>query len=145
MTTTTDQNHIHLPGAVYPVGTAYSNADYCERATNTFSHGFQVFAQHTTGGIPTGRRSILSNEGILCGLDMAQQLRAQAIMDTSQDLLDSLRGLVDIVERAGLYNLSRGVQLGPTVWYVKASEQIEWAKSILEKAEGHEDPSDACA
>jgi hypothetical protein len=76
---------------------------------------------------------------------MAQQLRAQAIMDASQDLLDSLKGLLDIVERAGLLNLSRGVQLGQTAWYVKASEQIEWAKSILEKAEGHEDPSDACA
>jgi hypothetical protein len=44
----------------------------------------------------------------------------------------SLGGLVQIIDAADLYNLSRGVELGPTVWYVKASDSMSTAKALLE-------------
>lgn len=44
---------------------------------------------------------------------------------------ESLQSLVDIIDAAGLLNLSNGVQLGATSWYVKASDRLEYAKSLL--------------
>ena len=49
------------------------------------------------------------------------------------ELIDALSDLVKTIESAGLLNLSTGVQLGSTVWYVKASDSINYAKQILEK------------
>lgn len=43
----------------------------------------------------------------------------------------ALRDLVGIIDKAGLLNLSNGVQLGQTSWYVKASERLDYAKKIL--------------
>jgi hypothetical protein len=50
------------------------------------------------------------------------------------DLRDALSDLVKIVDAAGLMNLSKGVQLGPTVWYVKASDAMEYARRTLSRA-----------
>ena len=47
------------------------------------------------------------------------------------ELQGALAGLVGIIDKAGLHNLSKGVQLGPTVWYVKASDWLELARSLL--------------
>ena len=46
-------------------------------------------------------------------------------------LTDALRDLVSIIDAAGLLSLSRGVDLGPTVWYVKASERMDYARALL--------------
>lgn len=44
---------------------------------------------------------------------------------------EALEDLVAVIESAGLLNLSNGVQLGQTSWYVKAHERLEWAKATL--------------
>lgn len=49
-------------------------------------------------------------------------------------LYDALSDLVAIIDAAGLLNLSNGVQLGQTSWYVKASERLEYARLVLREA-----------
>jgi len=44
---------------------------------------------------------------------------------------EALEGLLSVIDAAGLINLSNGVQLGQTVWYVKASEAVEYAREAL--------------
>lgn len=48
-----------------------------------------------------------------------------------QELVEALRDCVEIVDAAGLQNLTRGVQLGPTVWFVKATERFDHARVVL--------------
>ena len=50
------------------------------------------------------------------------------------NMLEALRGLVEIIDAAGLLNLSNGVQLGQTSWYVKASDHMEAARAAIAKA-----------
>lgn len=127
----------HRPGRVYPPGTRYSDSTYYDVATDRFVHGFQVFTQHAPDGTPTGRQSILDNNGLLCGLATAEAKRQEAIRSAAPAMLHSLRELVQVLESAGLLNLSRGVQLGQTVWYVKASDALDQANSTISKAAGH--------
>ncbi len=47
------------------------------------------------------------------------------------ELEGALEGLVRVIEAAGLHNLSNGVQLGPTVWFVKASDALKYAKQVI--------------
>jgi hypothetical protein len=47
------------------------------------------------------------------------------------DLRDHLGACVRLVDAAGLLNLSRGVQLGATSWYVKASDAFNAARAAL--------------
>lgn len=51
------------------------------------------------------------------------------------ELLAALNNLVDIIDKAGLGNLSKGVQLGAMSWYVKASDAVEWAREAIAKCE----------
>ena len=44
---------------------------------------------------------------------------------------EALQQLVDIIDSAGLLNLSNGVQLGQTVWYVKAFDRLNYAREVL--------------
>ena len=44
----------------------------------------------------------------------------------------ALKRIVEVIESAGLHNISRGVDLGPTVWFVKMSDAIEAAKACYE-------------
>jgi hypothetical protein len=44
---------------------------------------------------------------------------------------EALAGLVSIIDKAGLLNLSNGVQLGATSWYVKASDAMDYARELL--------------
>lgn len=46
-------------------------------------------------------------------------------------LENALRVLVGVIEAAGLENLSRGVQIGQTVWYVKADGALADAHDAL--------------
>ncbi|MFN3169265.1 MAG: hypothetical protein ACE37E_01070 [Hyphomicrobiales bacterium] len=50
------------------------------------------------------------------------------------ELVDALQGIIGIVEKAGLLNLSRGVQLGQTSWYVKATDRLDYGRIVLSKA-----------
>lgn len=56
--------------------------------------------------------------------------------DAAPDLYASLNRLVEIIEMAGLINLRNGVQLGPTVWFVDASDRMGAAHRALAKARG---------
>lgn len=49
-------------------------------------------------------------------------------------LAEALSDLVEIIDKAGLLNLSNGVQLGATSWYCKASERLEYARAVLADA-----------
>ena len=46
------------------------------------------------------------------------------------ELTGALEGLISVIEAAGLLNLSKGVQLGSTVWFVKASDALKYAKQV---------------
>jgi hypothetical protein len=65
---------------------------------------------------------------------MSSDTRAyiSSLVAERDELRQALAGLVDVISAAGLYNLSRGVVLGPTVWYVKASAAIDAARKALE-------------
>jgi hypothetical protein len=54
-----------------------------------------------------------------------------AAQQERQEVREALEGLVEVIEAAGLENLLRGVQLGQTVWYVKASDAMASAKAAL--------------
>lgn len=52
------------------------------------------------------------------------------------ETLEALKSLVEIIDKAGVENLSNGVQLGRTSWYVKATNRLEYAHAAIKKAEG---------
>lgn len=47
------------------------------------------------------------------------------------ELVGAIEGLVHVIEIAGLHNLSNGVKLGQTSWYVKASDALAYAKGTI--------------
>jgi len=51
------------------------------------------------------------------------------------ELEAALRELRDVINAAGLINLSRGVQLGQSVWYVKAKDAMAAVDAALEQGE----------
>ena len=53
------------------------------------------------------------------------------LLEDRAKLIAALEGLVLIIESAGLLNLSNGVQLGATSWYVKATDRLEYASHVL--------------
>ena len=57
-----------------------------------------------------------------------------AIKADRDRLREAAMGLVRVIDAAGLYNLSTGVQLGPTVWFVKASDAMDAARTALQGA-----------
>ena len=58
--------------------------------------------------------------------DQIEDWRASAVR-----LEGALRGLVGVIEAAGLDKLARGVELGQTVWFVKASDAMAEAHDAL--------------
>lgn len=57
---------------------------------------------------------------------------------------EALRDLVHIIDRAGLLNLSNGVQLGQTSWYIKASERMTYARHVMGCENFQSDGRDCC-
>ena len=51
-------------------------------------------------------------------------------------LREALAELWRVIDIAGLHNLSNGVQLGQTSWFVKASDAVEQARQALEATNG---------
>lgn len=56
------------------------------------------------------------------------------LIAAAPDMHDALAGLLSVIDAAGLLNLSNGVQLGQTSWYVKASDAVDYARGVLAKA-----------
>ena len=53
-----------------------------------------------------------------------------------EDLYFALKRTWEVIDAAGLLNLTRGVQLGQTSWYVKATDARALAMQAMTKAEG---------
>jgi len=65
------------------------------------------------------------------------ELEANArLIAAAPELLEALEGLVAIIEAAGLYQLSRGVELGAMSWGVKCSDRLDAARTAIRKARG---------
>jgi hypothetical protein len=58
------------------------------------------------------------------------------LIAAAPELLEALEGLVAIIEAAGLYQLSRGVELGAMSWGVKCSDRLDAARTAIRKARG---------
>jgi hypothetical protein len=56
-----------------------------------------------------------------------------------EGLREALAGLMHVIDAAGLHNLSRGVQLGPISWFVKASDACDTARAALARHPKGED------
>lgn len=65
----------------------------------------------------------------------ADQMRAYAEAASAgrSELLEALKELAGVMDAAGLLNLANGVQLGQTVWYVKATDAMNLARSLIAK------------
>jgi len=48
-----------------------------------------------------------------------------------EELRSALIGLVAIINKAGLVNLSHGVQLGSISWLMKATDAVNYAEMVL--------------
>lgn len=59
------------------------------------------------------------------------QVAADKLAWECKTLRDALESLVEIINKAGLSNLSGGVQLGQISWYVKASDRLNAAGAAL--------------
>ena len=62
--------------------------------------------------------------------------RGFAIVPQDKSAIEALQDLVEIIDRAGLINLSNGVQLGQTVWFVKASDRLDHARAVIAASGG---------
>lgn len=49
----------------------------------------------------------------------------------NEALREAVVSLLRLIDAAGLHNLSTGVQFGPTVWYVKASDELARVRAAL--------------
>lgn len=54
------------------------------------------------------------------------------------DTAPQLKRLVNLIDAAGLHNLSSGVQLGQLSWHAKAYDAMQNARAALKKYEKHE-------
>jgi hypothetical protein len=57
------------------------------------------------------------------------------LIASAPDLLEALKETWRVLDAAGLLNLSNGVQLGQTSWYVKANDAREQSRAAIAKAE----------
>jgi predicted RNase H-like HicB family nuclease len=72
--------------------------------------------------------------------EMATALAAPSQPEARQEgLREALAGLMHVIDAAGLHNLSRGVQLGPISWFVKASDACDTARAALARHPKGED------
>jgi len=62
-----------------------------------------------------------------------------ALIESAAELKWALTRLVQIIDAAGLSNLSKGVQLGQISWHVKADEALTYSRDVLAKAKAERD------
>lgn len=102
--------------------------------------------QDSTGKVEADARRIVACVNYCAGLETGDMINAtesgngaaesiNALIAQRDELLAALNNLVDIIDKAGLGNLSKGVQLGAMSWYVKASDAVEWAREAIAKCE----------
>lgn len=110
--------------ALFATGTLYSNSIKGDLATDRVIHGFQVFEQEGTG-----RESFIDpRNNILCGIELAERIRAEIIRDAAPELLSALEeitqryAMLDTRLVAGQHNESNGT--------------IERARAAIAKAKG---------
>ena len=69
-----------------------------------------------------------------------EQMERAAIAPDVTALVEATEHLRSVIDAAGVENLSRGVELGPTVWYVKMQAALDWIDyaiaAVKEKANG---------
>ena len=64
---------------------------------------------------------------------------ARKLLDLEEanvELVEALKQLTDVIKAGNLLNLSRGVELGSTVWYVKAHDAMVSADKAIVKHGG---------
>lgn len=67
--------------------------------------------------------------------DLIPEGQANArLIAAAPELLEALRETWRVLDAAGLLNLSNGVQLGQTVWFVKASDAKAQSDAAIAKA-----------
>lgn len=59
-----------------------------------------------------------------------------AAADRAEEAVYALEWLVCVIDKAGLLNLSNGVQLGQASWLVKASDALDYARRTIAAAQG---------
>ncbi|MFK4706074.1 hypothetical protein ABIC83_002913 [Roseateles asaccharophilus] len=84
----TDKKYPPLDRWVSP-GTRYCDSAIYDEATDEVVHGFQVYVQKSADGTPTGRRSFVNNQGVLCGITMAEQERAAAMQAAAPQVVNA--------------------------------------------------------
>lgn len=109
----------------HPVGTRYSNSKTYDQATDKFIHGWQIFEQCQPDGTLTGRKSFIDNTGTLCGIELAETKRYQAILDSAHDLLDALESCVN--------NANGNKETG---YFDIPVSTINYAKHVIKKSAG---------
>lgn len=80
-----------------------------------------------------------SRKGVECALVQLRNqcaaceipLQEDGQVVSKEELAKALKSLVEIIDSAGLSNLSNGVQLGQMSWHVKASERLDWARTLI--------------
>lgn len=68
----------------------------------------------------------------------AAERERDKLMAERDEAWEALRGLVKVIDAAGLLNLSNGVQLGSMSWYVKAGERMRRARAALSPTDNQE-------
>ena len=68
-------------------------------------------------------------------------LSPRELAEQRAELLAALDDVVEIIDKAGLLNLCNGVELGSTVWYVKASERFDYARATIAKCRSKPTPT----
>lgn len=116
-------------GLPYEPGTRYSNSETYDQATGEVVHGWQVFEQIRPDGTRTGRRSFVSNSGMLCSVDIASAMRLVALREAAPDVLDALKALLWAVRS----NNEDGSHKTADQIFAEAGHQ---AMQAIQKAEG---------
>lgn len=65
-----------------------------------------------------------------------RKAEAERLQKAAPELYEALRETWRVLRAAGLLNLSNGVQLGQTAWYVKITDAEALSDAALTKAEG---------
>lgn len=81
-----------------------------------------------------GYDTVIANMAGGSGLD--EKVANARLTASAPELLEALEGLTEIIRKAGLGNLARGVELGQMSWSVKASDRMDAADRAIAKATG---------
>ena len=65
---------------------------------------------------------------------LAMAAHAETLELDRAALMEALKATWRVIDAAGLHNLTNGVQLGQTVWFVKASDAKHLSQSALSAA-----------